>query len=131
MRVSAIFVILAFVGCGGSEGSNNGSDGGTPSQCDDTATQLCQKAVACSTGHDGGVTVFLVDDHDGGVPSTDFTINGDVSHCDKFFMDITCRTGKAAAFTAACGPTISGLQCGTNPNWGNGLVLTVACSQNL
>lgn len=124
----AVFAFLAFVGC---SGSGNGSDGGSPTQCNDTATQLCQKAASCSTGHDGGVTVFLINGVDGGLNSNAFTINGDVSHCDKFFMDLTCRSGKATAFTAACGPALSGLQCGTDPMYGNGIVLTAPCGQDL
>lgn len=120
---------LALVGCGGSS-NGNGSEGGSPGQCDETATQLCQKAASCSTDHDGGVSVFITSAVDGGLNSSVFTVNGDESHCESF-LHLTCLGDQAAKFTAACGPVLSGLQCGTDSTFGNGVELPAACGQNL
>ena len=90
VRPLAFVAFVAVVGCGGSS-NGHGSDGGSPSQCNETATQLCQKAASCSTGHDGGVTVFIISAVDGGLNSSGFTVNGDESHCDNF-LHLTCLT---------------------------------------
>ena len=128
MRIIAAFAAFVLLGCGG---SGNGSSGGPASQCSQTATQLCEKAAACSTGNDGGVTVFIISaDADSGLHSYGFTINGDESHCENF-MKLICEGQHAADFTAACGPAISGLQCGTDSTFGNGVVVPSPCGQNL
>jgi hypothetical protein len=134
MRVLSTFAILAFVAsvlafvaCG----SGNGADGGSTGQCSDIAGQICQKAATCSAGGDAGYTLIIVSPSpDSGIGSSGFTINGDQSHCDKFFNDLTCSGSHEAAFIAACGPAISGLQCGKDSMFGNGVVLPYPCSQN-
>ena len=138
MRSFAVFATFAFVACAGTAssgtdgGAGNGVDGGASSQCNDIAMQICQKAAACSTGHDGGVTVFLVrGTEDGGINASPFTVNGDVSHCDNF-LHLTCSSQEhAPGFIAACGPVVSGLQCGTDSTYGNGIVIPATCGQNL
>ena len=139
MRTLAMFAILAFValvGCGGASdgsdgGSSNGSDGGSPpGQCDDTATQICQKAASCSIGHDAAVTVFLMSEVDGGPIAVPFTVNGDVSHCDNF-LHLACLGKHAEDLTATCGPMVSGLQCGTDSRYGNGVSIPSTCGQYL
>src|SRR5581483_7520082 len=101
MRTLATFAVLALFGCGSA--STSGFDSGTPSPCRDTATQLCQKGAACSTGHDGGVTVFIISGVDGGLHSYGFTVNGDVTHCENF-LNLNCGSSHESGFVSGCGP---------------------------
>ncbi len=135
MRSLLAFAALVFTAACG---SGNGSNGGSTDQCSNIASQICQKAVACSAGADAGVVFIIGGDEEAGPSASDFTINdqsgaGNEQGCERFVGLTACDGQHAAEFTAGCSSSISsGLQCGPSTNHnGTGLVLPGPCGQNL
>jgi hypothetical protein len=128
MRVLATVAVLSLglSACGG--GSSANSDGGVnQSQCNQVVNTLCEKTVACSTDHDAGINVFIVEASDAGVGSFGITENqGGQTHCENF-IGLACKGSHAAMFTSVCSAVVNGLQCGTDPDYGNGVEIPAVC----
>lgn len=130
----ATFGALALVACssgGSNDGSDAGSDGGATSPCTELVTEVCQKASSCSAGNDAGIVFLIGPDVDAGINSFGDTLHdasgNDEAGCERF-VGLACEGNKAAGFTANCGAAVSsGLACGTDPHFGNGVEIPASC----
>lgn len=134
----AAFASFALVACssGGTDansdgGTNGGSDGGSTSPCNGLVVQICQKAVSCSAGSDAGVVFLVGPDADAGVNGYGFTLHdasGDNEGGCERLVGAACGSNKESGFTTHCGAAVSsGLTCGTDATYGNGIDIPAAC----
>ncbi|MGH7269015.1 MAG: hypothetical protein ACREJ3_01175 [Polyangiaceae bacterium] len=116
--------VLVFAACGG---NGSGSEGGSTNQCSAIVTQMCERAVACSSGAE---VVFVIGaDQEAGVNSFDFAVNGGESHCEGL-VGLACAGKQPAAFTANCAGA-SGYPCGPSSAHGSGLMVPASCWDSL
>jgi hypothetical protein len=131
MRTLAVFAVVVLAGCSESAGGGAGGPGdASTSQCSAVVQMICDKAVACSTGHPSPQTVFIIGANDAGGPHNGLAANGDETHCLNL-LNLACKGSDAGTFTAVCGAEVSALTCGTDPMYGNGVEISTACWDSL